>query len=93
MLEEGSPCMVQPNVKAPFQYAIRRHVILYDLVKTRCRAIDSLNYCIAMKFDRHVSIAAAEVPVKFRSDQTIVNTNLAALQTRALHKIPYTRTQ
>ena len=31
-----------------------------------------------MKFDRHIGSTAAEVPVKFQSDQTILNTNLAA---------------
>ena len=31
-----------------------------------------------MKFDRHIGSKAAEVPVKFQSDRTILNTNLAA---------------
>ena len=31
-----------------------------------------------MKFDRHIGSTAAEVPVKFQSDRTILNTNLAA---------------
>ena len=31
-----------------------------------------------MKFDRHIGSTAAEVPVKFRSDRTILDTNLAA---------------
>ena len=31
-----------------------------------------------MKFDRHLGIVAAEVPVKFGSDWEILNTNLAA---------------
>ena len=31
-----------------------------------------------MKFDRHTGSTAAEVPVKFQSDRTILNTNLAA---------------
>ena len=31
-----------------------------------------------MKFDRHIGSTAAEVPVKFQSDRTILDTNLAA---------------
>ena len=31
-----------------------------------------------MKFDRHISSSTADVPVKFQSDWTILNTNLAA---------------
>ena len=45
---------------------------------SRCREIGSLNYRIALKFDRHVGSTAAEVPVKFQSDRTILHTNLAA---------------
>ena len=33
---------------------------------------------IALKFDRHFGSTAAEVPVKFQSDSTVLNTNLAA---------------
>ena len=36
------------------------------------------NCLIALKFDRHIGSTAAEVPVKFQSDRTILNTNLAA---------------
>ena len=38
--------------------------------------IGSLNYRIALKFDRHIGSSAAEVPVKFQSDRTILDTNL-----------------
>ena len=31
-----------------------------------------------MKFERHIRSTAAEVPLKFQSDRTILNTNLAA---------------
>ena len=37
-----------------------------------------------MKFDRPIDSTASEVPVKFQSDQTILNTNLAA---SSLHEI------
>ena len=40
--------------------------------------LGSLNYRIALKFDRHVRSTVAKVPVKFQSDRTILNTNLAA---------------
>ena len=39
--------------------------------------IGTLNCCVALKFDRHIGSTAAEVPVKFQSDRTILNTNLA----------------
>ena len=44
---------------------------------SRSREIGSLNYRIALKFDRHLASSAAEEPVKFQSDRTILNTNLA----------------
>ena len=43
-----------------------------------------VNYYIASKFDRHIGSSAAKVPVKFQSDRTILNTNLAA---SGLHNI------
>ena len=49
-----------------------------DLVKSRSREIDGLNCSVTLKFDRHISSSAAEVPVKFQSDRIIPNTNLAA---------------
>ena len=48
-----------------------------DLVKSRSHEIGTLNCRIALKFDRHIGSTAAEVPVKFQSDRTILNTNLA----------------
>ena len=42
---------------APFLYPIRRHFI-----RSRSRKIGSLNYRIALKFDRHFSSSAADVP-------------------------------
>ena len=44
-----------------------------DLVKSWSRGIGSLNYCMALKFDRRLGIT-----VKFRRDRTIPNTDLAA---------------
>ena len=38
----------------------------------------TLNCRIALEIDRHIGSTAAEVPVKFQSDRTILNTNLAA---------------
>ena len=40
--------------------------------------IGSLNYRVTLKFDRHVSSIAAEVPVKFQSDRTILYTKVVA---------------
>ena len=57
---------------------IRKDVISQDLVKSRSHVIGTLNCHIALTFDRHIGSNAAEVPVKFESDRTILNTNLAA---------------
>ena len=46
----------------------------------RLNKIVSLNYSIALQFDRHIGSTAAEMPVKFQSDRTILNTNLAAMR-------------
>ena len=40
--------------------------------------VETWNYRITMKSDRHISSIAAKVPVKFQSDRTIPNTNLTA---------------
>ena len=47
-------------------------------MKSRSHEIGTLNCRIALKFDRYIGSNAAEVPVKFQSDRTILNTNLAA---------------
>ena len=53
-------------------------------VLTPCLEIGNLNYLIDLKFDGHIGSTAAEVTVKFQSDRTILNTNLAASR---LHEI------
>ena len=58
---------------APSQYSERRL-----LVRFRSHEIGTLNCRIALKFDRHIGSTTAEVSVKFQSDRTILNTNLAA---------------
>ena len=45
-------------------------------MKSQSREIGSLNDRIALKFDRHIGSTAAEVPLKFQSNLTIMNTNL-----------------
>ena len=57
---------------------VRKYVFSKDLVKSRSHEIGTLNSYIALKFDRHIGSTAAEVPVKFQSDRTILNTNIAA---------------
>ena len=47
-------------------------------MKSRSHEIGTLNCRIALKFDRHIGSNVAAVPVKFQSDRTILNTNLAA---------------
>ena len=56
---------------ALFQYPKRRLI-----ARSWNREIRSLIYRIALKFDRHLGSTAADVPVKLKSDQTILNTNL-----------------
>ena len=53
-------------------------VLLPNLVKSRSRAIGDCNDRIALKYDRHLSSAAAEVPVKFQNEWKSLNPNLAA---------------
>ena len=67
-------CVYWPEALAPFQYPIRCFI-----VRSQSREIGNLNYRITLKFDRHISSTAAEVPVKFQSDCTIPNTNLKRL--------------
>ena len=71
-------CYTEPRLN------IRKDVLSLDLVKSRSHEIGTLNCRIALKFDRHIGSNAAEVPVKFQSDRTILNTNLA---TWRLHEI------
>ena len=61
------------TIRAPSQYTKRRL-----FVRSRSHEIGTLNCRIALTFDRHTGSTAAEVPVKFQSERTILNTNLAA---------------
>ena len=66
-------CTDSPNAtRALSQYPKRRL-----FVRSR-KVFGTLNCCIALKFGSHIGSNAAEVPVKFQSDRTILNTNLAA---------------
>ena len=51
------------TTRGPLQYPIKR--LSLDVVKSRIREIDSLNYRIAFKLDRRLDSRAAEVSVKF----------------------------
>ena len=55
-------------------------------MKPRGNEIGSLNYCIMLKFNRHIGSTATDVPVKFQSNRKILNTNLAALKLREILK-------
>ena len=57
---------------------ILKDVLSSDLVKSQSHETGTLNCHMASKFDRHMGSNAAEVPVKFQSDRTILNTNLVA---------------
>ena len=56
----------------------RMDVLLPNLAKCRSREIGYYNDRITLKFDRHLSSAAAGVPVRFQSDWKRLNPNLAA---------------
>ena len=64
------------NAKAAIQYAVS--ALPPNLVKSRGREIACYNSCIALKFDRHLDRAAAEVPVKFKSNWENLSLNLVA---------------
>ena len=68
--------------RAPFQYPIR-HLIVRSCEVSKPRDC-YLSYLIVLTFDRRLGSTAAEVPDKFQSNRTILNTNLAASR---LHEI------
>ena len=49
-------------------FAKRADVLPQDIVKSRSREIRCCNYRIALKWDRHLGKAAAEVPDKCQGD-------------------------
>ena len=55
-----------------------------NLVKPQSREIVCYNDPVALKLDRHLGNAAADVPVKFQSDWKSINLNLAVSR---LHEI------
>ena len=55
------------------------------MVKIGNRRLDSVNYRIALKFDRHLGSSAAEMPVKFQSDTMIQNSHPAASRLREIY--------
>ena len=59
---------------APSQYPKRRLFVRTRKVSKPRDWYFKLSY----RFDRHIGSTAAEVPVKFQSDRTILNTNLVA---------------
>ena len=62
---------------------------IQNLVKSRSREIGCYNDRIALKFDRHLGSAAAEVPVKFQSDWKSPNPNLAASRLHEIFRTSY----
>ena len=62
----------------------RRDVLSQDLMKPRSQEIGCYIAGIALKFDRHLGSAAAEVPVDFQSDCKSLNPNLAVSGLREL---------
>ena len=53
-------------------------------MKSQSREIGILNYCITLKFDRHIGSNAAKVLFKFQNDPTTLIINLVASR---LHEI------
>ena len=63
---------------APFQYPIRR--LNLRSCATSNPEIRSLGYRTLSKNDRLVGSSAAEIPIKFQFDRTIIHTNPATLR-------------
>ena len=59
-------------------------VLQQDLVKSRSRDIRVKTLPIALKLDRYLGSAAAEMPVKFQSDTIIITPNLTYLRPREI---------
>ena len=57
----------------------RKDILPQDLVKSWSHEIGVYTFSITLKFDRHLSSAAAEMPVKFQNDTIIITSNLTAL--------------
>ena len=55
-----------------------------QVITTLYGIVERLNYRIALQFDMHIGNSSADVAVKFQSDLTILNTNLAASKFIAL---------
>ena len=62
----------------------RQDALPPNFVKSRSRAIGCYSDRIALKFDRYLGSAAAEMLVKFQSDWKILNPNLAAPRFRKI---------
>ena len=62
----------------------RQNVLPQNLVMSRSREIGCNDDRIALKLDRHLGGAVAEVPVKFQVDSKSLNPNLAAWR---LHEV------
>ena len=70
-------------------YTKRTNVLPPTLANSRGSEIGSYNGRISLKFNRHLGSTAAEVPVKFQSDQKSLNPNIVA--SRRLHGNTYVR--
>ena len=74
------------NMRCSNKISTFRILGLYSLSgKTaRSREIGCYKDRIALKFNRHLGSSAAELPVKFQSDGTSLNRNLAASRLREI---------
>ena len=62
----------------------RQDVLSQDIVKSRSREDRFKIFPVALKFDRHLGSNAAEIPLKFKRNTTIITSNLAVSR---LHEI------
>ena len=76
----ASCCSIGPGAL----FTKRQDVLPPNLVKSRSHKIGCYDDCIALKYDRCLGSAAAEMPVKFESDWKSLNPNLVASR---LHEI------
>ena len=78
ILERG-PIHIEatPGLSGPL-FTKRTDVLPKDPVNCRSREIRVYTFLIALKFDRHLSSRASELPVKCRSNRIMITSNHAA---------------
>ena len=72
--------MIHKGVRMCKLYSPRSHMSYYQILEVSKLCAWVLKSYITLKLDRHLSSIAAEMPVKFQSDQTNLNSYLMTLR-------------